>query len=97
MGSNQFEVSMSDIHLTALKVVEGTNLGFVFSLPKKDKITIGRKPHNEISFPDDHHLSNQHATFFSIDGVWYVEDLGSTNGSWIRLSEEGKKSGCWKL
>jgi len=38
-----------------------------------------------------------HATFFNINGVWYVEDLGSTNGTWIRLSEEGVKSGKWKL
>jgi predicted component of type VI protein secretion system len=86
MGSNQFEVNMSDRHLMALKIVEGPNTDFCFVLPKKDKITIGRKPHNEINFPDDHHLSNIHATFFNVNGTWYVEDLGSTNGTWIRLS-----------
>ena len=26
-----------------------------------------------------------------------MEDLGSTNGTWIRLSEEGTKSTKWKL
>jgi pSer/pThr/pTyr-binding forkhead associated (FHA) protein len=66
-------------------------------LPKKDKITIGRKPQNEINFPEDHHLSNIHATLFQVNGIWYVEDLGSTNGTWIRLSEEGMKSHKWKL
>lgn len=51
MGGNQFEVNMNDKHLMALKVVEGTNAGYCFVVPKKDKITIGRKPHNEINFP----------------------------------------------
>lgn len=37
---------MSDRHLMALKVVEGPNLDYCFIVPKKDKITIGRKPHN---------------------------------------------------
>lgn len=97
MGSNQFEVNMSDRHLMALKIIEGPNTEYCFIVPKKDKITIGRKPHNEINFPDDHHLSNIHATFFSVGGIWYVEDLGSTNGTWIRLSEQGVKSAKWKL
>ena len=97
MGSNQFEISMPNKHLEALKIIEGTNVDFCFVLPKKDKITIGRKPHNEINFPDDHHLSNMHSTLYSVDGDWYVEDLGSTNGTWIRLSEEGEKSMKWKL
>ena len=46
MGSNQFEVNMSDRHLMALKIIEGPNTEFCFIVPKKDKITIGRKPHN---------------------------------------------------
>ena len=38
-----------------------------------------------------------HATLFRVDGIWYVEDLGSTNGTWVRLSGEGEKSDRWKL
>lgn len=83
--------------MITLKIIVGQNVDYCFVVPKKDKITIGRKPHNEISFPEDHHLSNMHATFFSINGVWYVEDLSSTNGTWIRLSHEGVKSAKWKL
>lgn len=33
-----------------------------------------------------------HAVFLKINNTWYVEDLGSTNGTWLRLSEEGVKS-----
>lgn len=86
MGSNQFLVDMTDRHAMALKVVDGPNTDNCFVVPKKDKITIGRKPHNEINFPEDHHLSNIHATIFNANGIWYVEDVGSTNGTWIRLS-----------
>jgi hypothetical protein len=46
MGGNQFEVNMTDKLLMALNVVEGPNMGHCFVMPKKDKITIGRKPHN---------------------------------------------------
>jgi pSer/pThr/pTyr-binding forkhead associated (FHA) protein len=97
MGGNQFEVTMNDKLLMVLKVIEGPNIGHCFMMPKKDKITIGRKPHNEINFPEDHHLSNIHSTFFNVNGTWYIEDLGSTNGTWIRLSSEGVKSQKWNL
>lgn len=46
MGSNQFLVDMTDRHAMALKVIDGPNTDNCFVVPKKDKITIGRKPHN---------------------------------------------------
>ena len=33
--------------------------------------------------PDDTYISSQHARFSSKDGTWYVEDLGSTNGTYV--------------
>jgi pSer/pThr/pTyr-binding forkhead associated (FHA) protein len=32
---------------------------------------------------NDEHASGQHALFLSAHGLWYVEDLGSTNGTWL--------------
>jgi FHA domain-containing protein len=32
---------------------------------------------------DDTYVSQQHARFFERDGAWYVEDLGSTNGTYL--------------
>jgi pSer/pThr/pTyr-binding forkhead associated (FHA) protein len=32
---------------------------------------------------DDTYVSQQHARFFDRDGAWYVEDLGSTNGTYL--------------
>ncbi len=32
---------------------------------------------------NDEHASSHHAIFLSAHGLWYVEDLGSTNGTWL--------------
>jgi FHA domain len=32
---------------------------------------------------DDTYVSQQHARFFERDGAWFVEDLGSTNGTYL--------------
>ena len=31
----------------------------------------------------DDYVSSRHARFFAQDGRWYVEDLGSTNGTQV--------------
>lgn len=74
MGSNQFVVDLSNVKTLNLRVIEGPNLGDTFtqSTGKKGKSNIGRKTTNEISFPDDQHLSNMHATIFAIEGLWYI-------------------------
>jgi pSer/pThr/pTyr-binding forkhead associated (FHA) protein len=46
----------------------------------RSKNNVGRKNTNEISFIEDQHLSNIHATIFAVEGIWYIEDLGTTNG-----------------
>lgn len=52
------------------------------------KINVGRKATNEINFPDDQHLSNIHSTFYQVEGVWYIEDLGTTNGYFLYHMKE---------
>jgi pSer/pThr/pTyr-binding forkhead associated (FHA) protein len=42
--------------------------------------TVGRRGNLAI---DDEYASNQHARFRVAHGLWYVEDLGSTNGTWL--------------
>jgi pSer/pThr/pTyr-binding forkhead associated (FHA) protein len=32
---------------------------------------------------DDTYVSQHHARFFERDGAWYIEDLGSTNGTYL--------------
>jgi pSer/pThr/pTyr-binding forkhead associated (FHA) protein len=60
----------------------------MIEIPKNSKVTVGRKQTNILNFPDDQHLSNFHATIFVIDNKYYIEDMGTTNGSWQRLSGE---------
>ena len=45
-------------------------------------MTIGRAPECELLI-DDTYASSQHARIFGKNGTWYVEDLGSTNGTFV--------------
>jgi hypothetical protein len=47
------------------------------------ELTIGRAPHCTISIPDDAFVSTVHARIFLAEGTSWVEDLGSTNGSFL--------------
>ena len=44
--------------------------------------TIGRSVECELRL-DDTYVSQQHARIFDRSGNWYVEDLGSTNGTFV--------------
>jgi pSer/pThr/pTyr-binding forkhead associated (FHA) protein len=80
MGSNQFQIDITKPEVISLVIIEGPNVSQVFSIPKESKSTMGRKNNNDIHFTDDQHLSNMHATIYPVQGIWYVEDLGTTNG-----------------
>lgn len=43
---------------------------------------LGRAPECDLRL-DDTYVSQQHARIFDKDGNWYVEDLGSTNGTFV--------------
>ena len=45
-------------------------------------VDIGRGPSAAIR-PDDTYISTQHARVYSRNGSWVVEDLGSTNGTYL--------------
>ena len=66
--------------------------GEVFTLDSHP-LTIGRAVNNDVSMPDDEYASGRHARFEPRrDGIW-VEDIGSTNGTFvngIRLTRERK-------
>lgn len=48
----------------------------------QSEIVIGRGPHCDISLPDEA-LSASHARISFHHGQWWLEDLGSTNGTFI--------------
>ncbi|MFY9262653.1 MAG: FHA domain-containing protein [Actinomycetaceae bacterium] len=66
---------------THLVVTKGPLSGTVLPLGKAT-ITIGRSPDSALVL-DDGYASSRHARFFSEGGQWYIEDLNSTNGTWV--------------
>lgn len=46
-------------------------------------VTIGRTDNNTIRI-NDATISKKHARLTKNDGAWWIEDLGSVNGTWIR-------------
>jgi hypothetical protein len=52
------------------------------TVPLNGTIQIGRAEACQIQV-DDTYVSSFHARVYSRDGAWYVEDLGSTNGTYL--------------
>jgi hypothetical protein len=46
-------------------------------------LTIGRAPTCSIQKPEDGYVSGVHARLAAHHGVWWLEDLGSTNGTFL--------------
>jgi len=53
-----------------------------------DEVTVGRAPGCGVSLPDTT-VSQLHARVFRRDGSFYLEDLGSTNGTWLNRGRVG--------
>lgn len=49
----------------------------------KDRIAIGRSGECDLSFPESRTLSRRHAEIFCRNGVWYLTDCSSVNGTWL--------------
>jgi len=65
-----------------LKVVEPADAeGRTYSLA--DEVTVGRAPGCGVVLTDDTYVSQLHARIYSQDGDLFVEDLGSTNGTYV--------------
>jgi pSer/pThr/pTyr-binding forkhead associated (FHA) protein len=65
-----------------LKVVDPPQRrGRVFELG--EEVTVGRSPGCAVSLEDDTFASSVHARVFRRNGELWLEDLGSTNGTWL--------------
>lgn len=68
----------------ALAVVEGRQAGL--EIPLVERLTIGRAPGSVLVLDDDY-ASTHHAVIFAqARGQFYVEDAGSTNGTYVNGS-----------
>jgi pSer/pThr/pTyr-binding forkhead associated (FHA) protein len=66
--------------------LRGGALGWVFRL-EAEAVSIGREG-NDINFPDDPFISGRHAELRISGGVLSVTDLGSRNGTFVRVNGE---------
>ncbi len=66
---------------TKLVVVQGERTGTVIDLTGAP-ITVGRANDSTLVVTDDY-ASSRHARLYAQDGQWIVEDLGSTNGTYL--------------
>lgn len=65
-----------------LKVVEpAERRGRVYEL--SDELTVGRAGGCQVALGEDTYVSQLHARVFRREGQFYVEDLGSTNGTYV--------------
>jgi pSer/pThr/pTyr-binding forkhead associated (FHA) protein/RNA polymerase subunit RPABC4/transcription elongation factor Spt4 len=81
--------SASMVRPALLEIVQqlrGGLSGWVYR-PQTDKVAIGREG-NDINFPDDPFISGRHAQIQVSGGVLTVTDLGSRNGTFIRVTGE---------
>ncbi|HEX9034873.1 MAG TPA: FHA domain-containing protein [Streptosporangiaceae bacterium] len=63
-------------------VVTGGNLTGTTITLAEQQITIGRAPDATLVLTDDY-ASTRHARLYPQNGEWIVEDLGSTNGTYL--------------
>ena len=66
--------------------LRGGAIGWVFR-PVADIVRLGREG-NDINFPDDPFISGKHAELRYANGVITISDLGSRNGTFVRIAGE---------
>lgn len=64
-----------------IEILDGPLAGATMALSGAD-IVIGRAPDCTIVLTDDY-VSSKHTRLRRVDNVWFVEDLSSTNGTWV--------------
>ena len=83
MGAERGELVIEDLTLPlALRFISGKYQGGEFPLPESGEIVIGRSSELDMVLVEDM-VSRRHAKISVEDGDIFLEDLGSTNGSFV--------------
>jgi pSer/pThr/pTyr-binding forkhead associated (FHA) protein len=77
---------MRSATIEIVQQLRGGSSGWVFRLDT-ETVSIGREG-NDINFPDDPFISGRHAQLQLTSGVLSVTDLGSRNGTFVRVTGE---------
>ena len=92
MGLSEFKVFMLSKDME-LHIFEGPSRNQTIVV-NPTGLKIGRDPANSFWVAEDTQMSNYHARilFDPSTGTYILEDVGSTNRTWLRLSNEGERS-----
>jgi pSer/pThr/pTyr-binding forkhead associated (FHA) protein len=67
--------------------LRGGDIGIIYRA-RGESVTIGREG-NDVNFPDDPFISGRHAEAgIGSDGIFTITDLGSKNGTYVRVVNE---------
>ena len=73
--------------MRVIQRLRGGEIGLIVRA-RGDSVTLGREE-NDLNFPDDPFISGRHAEVtIAPDGVFTVNDLGSKNGTFVRITDE---------
>ena len=81
-GGKKKRVSRKSYGLEIIAAEELDNIKVGTVIPVRSTITIGRKDDNSLVL-DDQHVSGHHANLTIKNEVLYLEDLNSTNGTFV--------------
>jgi pSer/pThr/pTyr-binding forkhead associated (FHA) protein/predicted nucleic acid-binding Zn ribbon protein len=73
-------------HFRLIQILRGGDTGLAFQA-QSDVVSLGREG-NDVNFPDDPFISGHHAQVSSADGGLSLTDLGSKNGTFLRVGSE---------
>lgn len=59
--------------------------------PASQDITFGRQASSTVSLPEDPEISRTHAKMYRKGNEWWLEDLGSSNGSFVGEFSRSRK------
>jgi len=68
--------------LEVVEVTENTSLKRGTVIPIRISVTLGRKEDNSVVLADQH-VSGNHARLIIKNNILFIEDLGSTNGTYV--------------
>ncbi len=88
-GTYFFGTPISNWYFKLTQVLKGGRPGSVHCA-RKPKITIGREK-CDFNFPDDKFMSHRHASVEFKDSAVWLSDVGSRNGSFMRLRNDEKR------
>jgi pSer/pThr/pTyr-binding forkhead associated (FHA) protein len=73
-------------HFRLIQILRGGDSGLAYQA-QSDVVSLGREG-NDINFPDDPFISGHHAQVSFADGGLSLTDLGSKNGTFLRVTRE---------